>query len=273
MYRVLVADDEPIERMVVTKKLQAYFPGQLDIIQAVNGREAVKLFEEQKCHIGLLDIEMPGINGLKAAEKIRENNKQCSIIFLTAFDDFNYAKKAISVRALDYLLKPTDDKELQAVMEEAIRLADCQSTKKTTETVRKKHSPPAETIEPIAEDAPENIRLNAVAEKIRSYIEDHYQEDISLQELAAFMEYSDAYFCKIFKQCFDKSFIMYLSEFRMEKAKALLEDTMINIKDISICVGYRDSNYFAKVFKRMIGVTPSEYRLHILQNEMQVNKI
>ena len=75
------------------------------------------------------------------------------------------------------------------------------------------------------------------------------------------MNYSDAYFCKIFKQCFDKNFTTYLSEFRVEKAKQLLADVTINVKEISDKVGYRDSNYFAKVFKRIVGITPSEYRI------------
>ncbi len=75
------------------------------------------------------------------------------------------------------------------------------------------------------------------------------------------MNYSDPYFCKLFKQCFEKSFTTYLSEFRVNKAKQLLVDVTINVKEISDRVGYRDSNYFAKVFKRVVGVTPSEYRV------------
>ena len=65
---------------------------------------------------------MPGINGLEAAEQIRGKHGDCSIIFLTAFDEFSYAKKAIAVKALDYLLKPGLETELVAVLEEAIRL-------------------------------------------------------------------------------------------------------------------------------------------------------
>ena len=96
-----------------------------------------------------------------------------------------------------------------------------------------------------------------------------YKEDISLQSVAEEMNYSDAYFCKIFKQCFDKSFIGYLTEYRLERAKQLLADVRINVKDISVNVGYRDSNYFAKVFKRAMGSTPTEYRMEILK---QMNK-
>lgn len=112
MYRVLVADDEPIERMIVGRTIKKYFSGQLEVVEAVNGREAVKFFTEKDCKIALLDIEMPGVNGLEAAEQIREEDRDCSIIFLTAFDEFSYAKRAISVHALDYLLKPGTEEEL-----------------------------------------------------------------------------------------------------------------------------------------------------------------
>ena len=103
MKRVLIADDEPIERMIVTRTIQKYFPEELAVVSAVNGREAVEQFFAENCQIALLDIEMPGMNGLEAAEQIRERDKNCSIIFLTAFDEFNYAKRAIAVRAMEYL--------------------------------------------------------------------------------------------------------------------------------------------------------------------------
>ena len=109
MYRILIADDEPIERMVISKKINNLFQDQFEIFQAENGREAVSVHEENMCDIALLDIEMPGINGIEAAEQIRKINKQCCIIFITAFDEFLYAKGAIRVRALDYLLKPCND--------------------------------------------------------------------------------------------------------------------------------------------------------------------
>ena len=71
----------------------------------------------------------------------------------------------------------------------------------------------------------------------------------------------------LFKQCFGKSFVTYLTDFRVDKAKEMLADVVINIKDISEKTGYRDSNYFAKVFKRVVGVTPSDYRLQVLQKD------
>lgn len=253
MYRILIADDEPIERAVVTKMLQKNFEQQLEVVSAINGREAVKLYRENACKIALLDIEMPGVNGLEAAEQIREMDEDAVIIFLTAFDEFNYAKRAISVHALEYLLKPTSEEELVSTIDEALwMLGDKKAVKSViTDRDTMKHS--------------DNVKLNAVADSICAYIKEHYQEDISLQDVAGYLSYSDAYFCRIFKQCFDRSFLAYLTEYRVERAKELLEDFSVNIKDISYKVGYRDSNYFAKVFKRIAGVTPTEYRVQTLQ--------
>ena len=82
-----------------------------------------------------------------------------------------------------------------------------------------------------------------------------------MQSAAQFMGYSEAYFCKLFKQCFHVNFSAYLNEYRIDKAKVMMADPRINIKDISTACGYSDSNYFARVFKRITGQTPSDYRL------------
>ena len=86
--------------------------------------------------------------------------------------------------------------------------------------------------------------------------------DISMQEVARTMNYSEAYFCKLFKQFFGKNFTAYLTEYRIEMAKKMLQTPTVNIKEIGKAVGYADSNYFAKVFKRVTGKSPSEYRGH-----------
>lgn len=252
MYRVLIADDELIERTVLCKTLHKNFEGQCEIYQAANGREAISIFEEKQIQIAILDIEMPGINGLQAAEEIRKRDTSCSIIFLTAFDDFGYAKKAIAVRTLDYLLKPCQENELVVVMEEAMRLADKAKVKKPVEEATRSFH-----------DESGQQRSSLVAENMKSYIRNNYTNDISLQDAAKKMNYSDAYFCKLFKQCFDKNFTTYLTEFRIEEAKKLLKDPYSNVKEIGDAVGYPDSSYFTKVFKRVTGVSPSEYRMVI----------
>ena len=252
MVKILIADDEPIERTIIERMIMKNFPENVQIVKAINGREAVKLYEEEQCQIAMLDIEMPGVNGLDAADEIRKLDKDAVIIFITAFDEFDYAKRAIRVHALEYLLKPVSEEELTTNLEEAIYLTQKNEKKKPVLKVD------------LQENHHENIKMNAVAENIRSFIAEHYKEDISLQDVAGSLNYSDAYFCKIFKQCFNKSFLVYLTEYRVEKAKTLLADMSTNIKDVSAEVGYRDSNYFARVFKRSEGITPTEYRMNIV---------
>ena len=292
MLRLLIADAEVIERKVLYKTLQKNVGDQCVIFQAENGRQALRVYEEEKIQIAILDIEMPGINGIEAAQKIREKDKECCIIFLTAFDEFSYAKKAITVRALDYLLKPYDEQELMLVVEEAMRLAaEFQANRQeagyqasrpasgyqaSRPAAGHQASQPAgpgqknelpETGLPVGDDMEDGgqVRLSKVTEIISHYIETNYMYDISMQDLARHMNYSEAYFCKLFKQCFNKNFTSYLTEYRVVEAKRMLAMPTVNVKDIGRAVGYSDSNYFAKVFKRITGQSPTEYRLCIFQ--------
>lgn len=255
-YRILIADDEPIERMVISKTIQDYFGDDVELCQAENGREAIEVFKREDCQVALLDISMPGIDGLDAAEEIRKTNSSCSIIFLTAYDEFDFAKRAIRVHALDYLLKPSTREELITVLEEAIHLAGQKPTEPEITM--------SALLEERRDEKPDFMKNQILMEYIRDYVESHYMEDITLQDAAAQLHYSDAYFCRFFKQNFDKNFIMYLSEIRVEKAKELLSDVTVNVKDVGQRVGFRDSSYFTKVFKRVTGITPSEYRNKVL---------
>ena len=98
---------------------------------------------------------------------------------------------------------------------------------------------------------------------IQRYIHDNYMYDLSMQDLAQMMNYSEAYFCKLFKQYFNKNFTAYLTEYRVKVAKKMLEQPTVNVKEVGKAVGYMDSNYFARVFKRITGKTPTEYRADI----------
>ncbi len=268
-YRILVADDEPIERQVVNKKINGYFPDQVEVFLAENGLQAVDLYEEKDCQIAILDIAMPGMTGLEAAKVIRSRHNNARIIFLTAYDDFSYAKKAIEVRALDYLLKPGSDEDIINVLEQAFMLCDAakerQAQEKNAVSSDEEKTSDVKALDDNAfDDRADSDSPNVFIKNVRGYIEDNYQEDIALQDIAGNFGYSDVYFCKLFKQNFDMNFIAYLNEYRLDIAKKLLADPEINIKDISVKAGYRDANYFTRLFKRKTGMTPSEYRSGVM---------
>ena len=276
MYRVLLVDDEQIERMALAKKIDRYYGDKVEIYHAVNGREAVAMCGEQKNDIVIMDISMPEMNGVMAAKYIRKMDDQCSIIFLSAYDDFEYARNAIKVRALDYLLKPCDMNDLLAVMDTALQKLDKENAFNGNSISGKEQNKETEicgsNANNVRENRPkrtDNVRNSdeqTTIKYLKEYVENNYIYDISMQEAAEEMGYSDAYFSKLFIQYFNQNFTAYLTEYRIKKAKELLSNTNHSIKDISRMVGYTDSNYFAKIFKRLVGEIPSKYRENLTEN-------
>ena len=106
MYHILVAEDERIERMALVKVLSDALGEGYAIHEAENGRQAVELFRQHPIGVAILDIEMPVMSGIDTAQIIHSEAPDCAILFLTAYDRFEYAQNAIRVRALEYLLKP-----------------------------------------------------------------------------------------------------------------------------------------------------------------------
>ena len=86
--KLLVAEDELIERKVLCRTLQKYLGDLISLYEAKNGREALEIFAREVPQVAVLDIEMPGLTGLEVARKIRETDKNCVILFLTGFDKF-----------------------------------------------------------------------------------------------------------------------------------------------------------------------------------------
>jgi two-component system response regulator YesN len=103
-------------------------------------------------------------------------------------------------------------------------------------------------------------RANALVSRVIEYMEQNYHKDLSLEEVAAFIQISPFYLSKIFKKTMGENFIDYLTGFRIQKAQELLADPLLTMKDICYQVGYKDPNYFARVFKKTCGVSPSEFQ-------------
>jgi two-component system response regulator YesN len=95
---------------------------------------------------------------------------------------------------------------------------------------------------------------------VEQYITDNLKEDINLKDTATKFNLSPYYFSRTFKKVFGYNFSDYLNLIRINKAKKLLKDDSLSIKEICYLVGYSDPNYFSKVFKKYEGVTPTEYR-------------
>ena len=136
MYKLLIADDEKLEREALR-----YFVSQSsldigEIIECANGNEVVKQVLLVQPDIILLDINMPGLNGLDAFEQFKNVKHPYRVIFSTAFDYFEYAVKALQLGAMDFLVKPVDQKRLLSVLVKAMDQLDAEADKAFREQKR-----------------------------------------------------------------------------------------------------------------------------------------
>lgn len=240
MLKVLVVDDELFEREAVEQILMDEFGHKMNIRLAENGKEAIDTACLWRADLILMDIEMPGINGLEAAKIIKEQLPECKIIFVTAYGLFNYAQEAVKLGATDYILKPADDQEVIEAVNKAMRGDN----------------------EPVTEESDSQAltKTGKMMKQVEEYLKKNYMHDISLDTVSRTINFSPFYFSKLFKQHFGTNFIDYLTDIRIETAKEILSDPTKSAKDIGAMVGYTDPNYFAKIFKRKTGFTPTEYR-------------
>lgn len=103
-------------------------------------------------------------------------------------------------------------------------------------------------------------KTTVIMDKLITYINSHYNENITLEQLSKMSGFSVFYLSKVFKKHMDMNFSDYLSYLRIKIAKRLLKNPSYSVKSISIEVGYIDPNYFARVFKKYVHMTPTEYR-------------
>lgn len=231
MIKILIAEDEAKSRNALLQRLRGIL-GEGAIVDAVgDGSTAVDKALRIHPDLILMDIEMPLKNGLEAAAVIHHQLPDTKIVFLTAYDRFDYAVGALRAGGKDYLLKPVSESTLRELLQSLFQLESCSHSAQT----------------------PFEAELNV-------WIHQHYTEDIALEDAAQSMGMSSFYFSRQVKTTTGKTFLEYLTSYRIEKAKRRLETTDLSINEVAHVVGYSDHNYFTKVFKRQVGCTPTIYR-------------
>ena len=119
MYSVLVADDEKIGRQGVHFLLNQ-MDEELDIIEAKNGKEALDYIENHHLDILLTDIKMPFLDGIELIKEAIKIQPELKIAIFSGYSDFDYAKKALSLGVLEYILKPVNPEEFKATVKKII---------------------------------------------------------------------------------------------------------------------------------------------------------
>lgn len=265
MYNVLIADDEQYICSLL-KRLIPWETFKLNLVGTVNsGEQVLEVISDRKVDILLTDIRMPGIDGIMLLERLSEKYPGIQVIIISGYDDFLYAQKAVRFGAVEYVLKPVEAEVLSHALRSAIqRLDHAKQNSEYVSKLKREISILQQTA--TNQDMDSNEAMDdlenchrAVLKSIK-YIEENYNQDISMEEAAGAVFMNPAYFSQLFKREVGIGFKEYLTNYRIEKAKLLLKQPFLKINDVANLVGYRDIGYFGRIFKARTGYTPSEYK-------------
>ncbi|MGL4790653.1 MAG: response regulator transcription factor [Anaerotignaceae bacterium] len=249
MYNLLIVEDESLVRRGI-KTLVDYKALEIDeIYEAENGEMALKIFEKESIQLVFADINMPKMNGLDFAKKIKDIDSNVKIALITGYDYFEYALTALKIGVDDYILKPLSKDDITELL---IKLIEKRKEADGISSIKKSADKLAHNF-----SVEENSFKKIVMDEINKNI---HNTDFSLTALSDIAGYNTAYLSTLFKKSFGMNFRDYLLDTRLERAKILLLSTNMKNYEISQSVGIEDSNYFSACFKRKFGVTISEFR-------------
>lgn len=248
MMKVLIADDE---ELIIKgyKRLFDWASYHYDIVaEAMDGAEAIEKARIFRPDIILIDINMPKMNGLQAIKEIKSILPSVGIIIISGYDDFALVREALLLQVADYLLKPVNFEELALCL---VKISDQQ----------------------LADDKA-HFDLNALQEmpghetgglktieKMLAFIDESISDpELSLKKLSNEFHMNPYYISSYFKNKTETNFLDYISQRRIQLAKNMLDQTDLTISAISERVGISDYRNFSKLFKKYVGMQPSQYR-------------
>lgn len=240
--KTLLVDDEPHILKKVRTVIESTFEDYQILATKKNGRDALGFIQDQTIDLLITDIRMPEMTGLELAEELRMTHPHIKVIILTGHSEFEYAKKAIQLSVVDFILKPIVDDQLIKVLAELL----VTYSKERNEDI---HLPPSTTLGP-----------EETYELVKQYIQDHYLENITLAEIAAKFNFSQAYLTKIFIKFTGMPPIKYKTSLRIRAAKDFLTQTQMSVAEVAEQLGYSDQFAFSKSFKNSESLSPLQYR-------------
>lgn len=252
MYKVIVIEDEITVRRGIVLTTDWAALGCMVIGEAANGEEGQSLVLRLSPDIVVTDVKMPRMDGVEMIEQLRKAGCRSHFIILTAHSDFKYAQSALRMGVSDYLLKPLKDGEL----EQSVRTLIHRFSRETTSPAPVS----ADESLPIFQFRTDRTFHNSYVEAAIQFIRSHYQEDISISTVAGDLEISEGYLSRMFKKETNYTFTNYLIYYRISLAMELLKNCRVKVYEVADQVGYSDTAYFSVQFKKIVGLSPSEYQ-------------
>ncbi len=292
MIKVVIIDDEEIIREGLRKIIDWNSMNCEIIGEAEDGEDGLELINSLQPDIIVTDIRMSSKSGLEMISEIKSIKEDCRIIILTGFRDFEYAREALKLGAFRYLLKPSKVDEITQAIKDALKEIKKVKEKKEHYKLLVKRAneiqgsrkyylqdfldPNDNNDGPNANSYGVNSKVsgNEVSESSKNskylvnraliYLRENYSKNINLKTLSEELYISTWYLSKLLKKETGSNFIDILNNIRVEEAKKLLGDPKYKIYEIAEVVGFSDVTYFYRLFKKLTGMTPMEYKNSML---------
>jgi len=230
---ILVVDDEPNTLDMHARIVQSHSSSN-HFLMAYNGREALEILEREIVDLVLLDLQMPEMDGFGVLEAMRENEgmRKIPVIVVTG--------KVLTETDMARL-----NRGVAAVLGKGLFSFD-ETVAHISTALERKHR--------LSGEAQRQVR------KAMAFIHEHYADSISRRDIAQHVSIAEDHLTFCFRQELRRTPIEYLQRFRVNQAKRLLKDSERSITEIALDVGFSDSGYFSRIFRRITGMSPEAFR-------------
>ncbi len=230
--KILLVDDDQVSREEMKCCLEEY-----DVIEAKNGQEALSILNKpNEIDLMILDIRMPGLAGTEVLKIIKKKESAPIVIMLTGFSSTDTAVESLRGQADEYLEKPIDIEKLKAVVAKLLEAKKYKS------------------------DDTGAADVNQKIDRVKRFIERNCLKRVSLEDAAKTVGFSPKYLSRVFSEVAGEGFMDYRLKVKTNKAKELLAVKGYTISDISDKLGFMNPESFMRIFKKITGLTPTQYR-------------
>lgn len=241
--RILIAEDEQRARRGLKELILSISEKYEVVAEAADGKQALELMRITRPDVVFTDLKMPYMDGMTLIRTARAEELNAHYVIVSAYEEFQMARQAISLGVMEYLVKPITYDEVKEVL---IRLEKCKESKREKDSQNKR----------LKEKYPD---AHPIVRKALKFIETGYASKISQKDLAEKLGISQEYFCYLFNKDVGETFSKFLRNYRIETAKKLLLAGGVEKEEIAYQVGFSDPKYFSKVFKETEGVSLTEF--------------
>lgn len=261
MYRVLIADDENKIRNVLKALIHWKELGLELACECTNGDELLEKLERIPADIILTDMQMPGVSGVELLRCLRQLYPYLPIIVVSGYDDFKYTKQAIISNAVDYILKPVDEDELNEALLKARKTAEERRDALIDEDGEEWLYPVLARYFSDADEKEKNIRRNDkknLSLAVKKYLEENLSAHITLADLEGKFYLNKEYISRVFKNAYGVTIFDYVDHLKIREANKMLFRGE-QVKEIVQVLNYYDESHFYKKYKKIMGISPSDY--------------